>query len=126
MIAARVSLTYKGDQESIEYRGYTLPRGEPVEVDLATAKRLAGNPYFEVEGLPDENSTQTSPDEALEAERARHAEELVAVKADFAKQTEETIASLKAGWEEQHKADQDEIARLNGLLTNPAPAAPEK
>jgi hypothetical protein len=126
MTAARATLTYNGDQDVIEYKGYTLPRGEAVEVDQATAKRLANNPYFEVTGLPDENPAPTSPDEALEAERARHAEELAAVKADFAKQTEETIASLKAGWEEQHKADQDEIARLNGLLTNPAPAAPEK
>lgn len=125
--AATATLTYQGDQEAIDYAGYHLPRGEAVEVDATVAKRFVDHPMFDVSGVSaDAPATAVAPEDALEAERAAHAAEIAQMKADFAKQIEANAESLKAGWEEQHAADQAEIARLKALLNNPAPQQPQE
>lgn len=125
--APTATLTYQGDQEAIDYQGYHLPRGEAVEVDEAIAKKFVNHPMFDVSGVTaDAPATAVAPEDALEAERAAHAAELEQAKKDYADQLQKATDSLKAGWEEQHAADQAEIARLNALLNNPAPAQPQE
>lgn len=126
---AQVKLTYTGDSDSVTLNGgqYVLARGEAAEVDADTAKRFADNPFFEAEGVEAEDPASTvAPEDALAAERAAHAAELEQAKKDYADQLQKATDSLKAGWEEQHAADQAEIARLNGLLNSPAPAADQQ
>lgn len=126
---AQVKLTYTGDSDTVTLNGgqYVLTRGEAAEVDAETAKRFADNPFFEAEGVEAEDPASTvAPEDALAAERATHAAELEQAKKDYADQLQKATESLKAGWEEQHAADQAEIARLNGLLNNPAPAADQQ
>lgn len=123
---ATAKLTYNGDSESVSLNDgqYVLPRGESVEVDEDTAKRFADNPFFEASGVtPDDPATGVAPEDALAAERAAHQAEIDKLNAEHADALKVQADSLKAGWEEQHAADQAEIARLNGLLNNPAPAA---
>ncbi len=45
-------VTYKGDAKSVMNQGYTLPRGEAVEMTDRHAARLFCNPKFDVKGLP--------------------------------------------------------------------------
>lgn len=124
---AQVRVTYNGDMEAIDYQGYHLPRGEAVEVDESVAKFLQGNDYFDVEGVTAEDPASTvAPEDALAAERAAHQADIEKLNAEHKAAMEAQAESLKAGWEEQHAADQAEIARLNGLLNNPAPAADQQ
>jgi hypothetical protein len=125
---ATATLTYNGDLPSVMLNDgqYVLPKGEAVEVDMDTAKRFADNPFFDASNVTtDDPATSVAPEDALAAERAAHAAELDQAKKDYAEQLQKATDSLKAGWEEQHAADQAEIARLNGLLNNPAPAQPQ-
>jgi hypothetical protein len=119
-------LTYNGDLEQVTLGQYTLVRGEATEVDMDTAKRFADNPYFDATGVTaDDPAASVATEDALAAERAAHSDEIAKMQADFAQQLKDNADALKKGWEEQHAADQAEIARLNGLLTpaeqQPAP-----
>lgn len=125
--APTVKLTYTGDLDRATIGQYVLPRGEAVEVDPDTAKRFADNPYFEADGVAaDDPAATVAPEDALAAERAQHAADLEQAKKEYAEQLQKATDSLKEGWEEQHAADQAEIARLNGLLNNPAPVQPQE
>lgn len=123
---AAVKLTYTGDSDTVTLNGgqYVLTRGEAAEVDADTAKRFADNPFFEAEGVEaDDPASTVAPEDALAAERAAHQADIDKLNAEHADALKAQAEALKAGWEEQHAADQAEIARLNGLLNNPAPAA---
>ncbi|MEX3972252.1 hypothetical protein [Paraburkholderia caribensis] len=110
----QVKVTYNGDLDAIDYQGYHMPKGEPVEVDESFAKSLIGNDYFDVEGVEaDDPASTVAPEDALAAERVKHQAEIDQLNAEHSKALQDQADSLKAGWQEQHDAMQAEIDQLN-------------
>lgn len=121
---AQVSVTYQGDLDSIDYQGYTFPRGEAVEVDEGVAKFLASNDYFDVQGVTaDDPATGVAPEDALAAERAAHQADIDKLNAEHKAAMEAQADSLKAGWQEQYDALVAENEQLKAALAGDAKAA---
>lgn len=109
----QASVTYTGDQDSLNYAGYEFKRGEAVDVDEKTARFLRDNDYFEVSGLSAEDpASSVAPEDALAAERAAHQTEIDTLNAEHAKAMQDQADSLKAGWKEQY----DELVAENEAL----------
>lgn len=115
--AARVTVTYKGINNTIDYLGYTMPQGKPVEVDEKTARMLIGNAFFEIAGVQPEAEKFNSTEDALEAEREKHRKEIAELTAQHGRSMEEAAESLKADWENQRNQMQAEIDGLKAQLS---------
>lgn len=48
--AKKFTAAYIDDRKSVEFRGYTFKKGEPVEVDEKTWTKLKDHPCFKVSG----------------------------------------------------------------------------
>lgn len=116
----KITVTYKGIQDSLDYLGVTMKKGEPVEVSEANARVVKGNPFFEVAGLPDEPETFATAEDAIEAERAKHDEEMAELTRQHSEAMQAQADSLKAGWKQQHDAMQKRIDELEAELKGPA------
>lgn len=118
--AKKITVTYKGINDSVDYLGVTMKKGEPVEVTEANARIVKGNAFFDVQGLPDDPETFATADEALEAERAKHDDEMAELTRLHSEAMQAQADSLKAGWKQQHDAMQKRIDELEAELAGPA------
>lgn len=116
----KITVTYKGVNDSVDYLGVTMRKGEPVEVTEDKARIVKGNAFFDVQGLPDEPETFATADDALEAERAKHDDELAELTRLHSEAMKDQAESLKAGWKQQHDAMQKRIDELEAELKGPA------
>lgn len=117
--SGKITVTYKGIHDSIDYLGYHMPKGKAVEVDEQSARRVMGNSFFDVTGVSEEKPTFDSAEEAIEAERAKHKAEIEELTRLHAEEMERSAESLKAGWKEQHDELVAENERLKAQLAGP-------
>lgn len=95
---AKATVTYKGENETINYLGVTMERGKPVEVYQHLARRLLGNHFFEVVGVEKELPIANSSDSSLDAERAKHRKEMDELKKKHEIELKKASAGILDGW----------------------------
>lgn len=118
--AKKITAEYKGVNDEVHYLGYHWFKGTPIEVSESAARQVKGNAFFDVQGLPDEPETFATADEALEAERAKHDDEMAELTRLHSEAMQAQADSLKAGWKQQHDAMQKRIDELEAELAGPA------
>lgn len=112
----KITVTYKGINDSVDYLGTTLVKGVPTEVSEHNARIVKGNAFFEVAGLPDEPETFATAEDALEAERQKHADEMAELTRQHSEAMQAQADSLRAGWKQQHDTMQKRIDELEAEL----------
>lgn len=101
------TVTYLGDSDFLDYRGFHLVRNQAVPVDIDTATFLSTNEYFKVDGLPSTDPADTPTIEsAVAEERAKSAQALADAQAGFDKQIADLTESFKADAAKAQAANQ--------------------
>lgn len=110
-------ITYTGDQDQIQYQGFTFPRGKGVEVDNPEVVRiLSANDFFDAEGVTEAPAPVVSVDEAVAAERTKHESEIASLQADHAKALADLNAEFQAAWDKRVAEHDKQVGDLNAEL----------